>query len=109
MPECPVNPKECPYAHHIELLEFSNKTNGETHKEIFARLNELEKNEAVQVEQYTTIIKDIAALTASHNVLNEKLSALEAKPGKRWESIVEKIIWAVCAAVIAFLLARIGL
>lgn len=34
---------------------------------------------------------------------------MEAKPAKRWDSIVDKAIWAVCAAVIAFLLGRIGL
>lgn len=37
------------------------------------------------------------------------VKALNAKPGKRWESIVDKAIWAVLAAVIAFLLARVGL
>ena len=31
------------------------------------------------------------------------------KPGRRWESLVEKAVWAVCAAVIAFLLGRVGL
>lgn len=31
------------------------------------------------------------------------------KPGKRWDAIVDKSIWAVFAAVIAFILARIGL
>lgn len=106
---CPTTKTNCHLEHRVELLEWSNKNHGETHKEIFSRLNALEKENAVQVEQYNSIIKEISALTASHNVLNEKLSALEAKPGKRWESIVEKIIWAVCAAVIAFLLARIGL
>ena len=33
----------------------------------------------------------------------------QSKPGKRWEAIVDKAIWAVLAAVIAFVLAKIGL
>ena len=41
--------------------------------------------------------------------LNATVKALAARPGKRWEGLVEKALWAVCAAVIAFLLARIGL
>ena len=41
--------------------------------------------------------------------LDGKVTALEAKPAKRWESIVEKAIWAVVAAVVGFLLAKIGL
>ena len=35
--------------------------------------------------------------------------ACSLKPGKRWDAIVDKAIWAVLAAVIAFVLARIGL
>ena len=38
--------------------------------------------------------------------LDGKVDALE---GKRWESIVDKIIWAVAGAIIAFVLARIGI
>lgn len=41
--------------------------------------------------------------------LDGKVTALEAKPAKRWDGIVDKIIWAVVAAVIGFLLAQIGL
>ena len=41
--------------------------------------------------------------------LDGKVDALELKPGKRWESIVDKIIWAVAGAIIAFVLARIGI
>ena len=37
------------------------------------------------------------------------VKAIAEKPGKRWESIVDKAVWAVCAAVIAFVLGRIGL
>ena len=33
----------------------------------------------------------------------------QASPKKRWDSIVDKVIWAVLAAVITFILARIGL
>lgn len=78
------------------------KQNGEDHKELRDRLTQLEKEEAVQLVQYKTILDKLDGLT-------EKVEALEAKPGKRWESVVEKAVWAVCAAVIAFLLGRVGL
>lgn len=76
--------------------------NGDDHKEIRDRLTQLEKEEAVQLVQYKTILDKLDSLAS-------KVDALEAKPGKRWESVVEKAIWAVCAAVIAFLLGRVGL
>lgn len=41
--------------------------------------------------------------------LDNKVTAIEAKPAKRIDGLVDKIIWAVCAAMIAFLLAQIGL
>ena len=77
------------------------KQNGDDHKEMRERLTQLEK-EDVQLVQYKTILDKLDGLT-------EKVEALEAKPGKRWDGIVEKAIWAVVAAVIAFLLARFGL
>ena len=47
-----------------------------------------------------------------NNNISKILAQQEAfamKPGKRWDSIVDKAIWAVLAAVIAFVLARVGL
>ena len=35
--------------------------------------------------------------------------ACSLKPGKRWDAIVDKAIWAVLAAVITFILAKFGL
>ncbi|MCI9444374.1 MAG: hypothetical protein K2P04_04440 [Oscillospiraceae bacterium] len=85
------------------------KQNGEDHREIRDRLAQLEKEDAVQLVQYRTILDKLDGLTQKHDCLNAKLEALEAKPGKRWEGIVEKAVWALCAAVIAFLLGKIGL
>ncbi|MCI8346250.1 MAG: hypothetical protein HFJ42_10050 [Clostridia bacterium] len=93
----------CPDLTRLEQqLKDLQKQNGADHKEIRDRLTILEKEEAVQAVQYRTILDKLDGLT-------EKVENLESKPGKRWESIVEKAIWAVAAAVIAFLLARIGL
>ena len=85
------------------------KQNGEDHREIRDRLAQLEKEDAVQLVQYRTILDKLDGLTQKHDCLNAKLEALEAKPGKRWEGIVQKAVWAFCAAVIAFLLGKIGL
>ena len=41
--------------------------------------------------------------------LDDKVTAMEQKPVKRWDSLLDKIIWALVAAVIGFFLARIGL
>lgn len=107
-------PEKCAEA-CVDLMRLEQQVrdlqqqNGADHKEIRDRLTGLEKEEAVQAVQYKTILDKLDGLTQKHDSLNAKLEALEAKPGKRWESIVEKAVWAVCAAVIAFLLARLGL
>ena len=41
--------------------------------------------------------------------LEGKVDVLEGKPGKRWDGLVDKLIWGVAGAVLAFLLAKIGL
>lgn len=107
MPEkCTDN---CPLAPRVEALEKANEQHSTTHREIFARLNDVERDNAVQEAHYRAILDKLDALTARQDTFNQKLNELEAKPGKRWESLAEKAIWAVCAAVIAFLLGRVGL
>ena len=73
-----------------------------THKELFDRIRELEKAEAARNEQYDNIMEKLDRLIAWQE-------AEQSKPKKRWEAIVDKSVWAVLAAVIAFILARIGL
>ena len=51
----------------------------------------------------------IRQIKADTEEIKASVQELKDKPGKRWESIVEKAIWAVAAAVIAFLLGRVGL
>lgn len=105
MPET-CNPKDCPVSVRVEALKEEFNTyranSSSTHKELFQRLGDLEKAESAQEKHFETV--------------NEKLDRLiewqenqRDKPGRRWESLVEKAVWAVCAAVIAFLLGRVGL
>lgn len=65
-------------------------------------LHQLATSTAVMAEKLTT-------LTTSVDTLSDKVGTLEEKPGKRWDAIVDKTVWAVLAAIIAFMLGRIGL
>ena len=49
------------------------------------------------------------AMGESVDRLTGKVDALESKPGKRWDGIVDKLIWAALAAGLGFLLAQLGL
>lgn len=41
--------------------------------------------------------------------IKKDVKSLTDKPAQRWDSLVDKIVWAIAAAVIGFLLAQIGL
>lgn len=36
--------------------------------------------------------------------MEARVEEIEAKPGRRWESVVDKSVWAVAAAVIGYLI-----
>lgn len=106
---CTNNPRDCPMAPRIDALEKANEQHTSTHKEIFGRLNSVERENAVQDAHYTSIMKELGALNQLVKELDSKISSLEAKPGKRWDSLVEKVIFAVAGGIIAFLLAKVGI
>lgn len=65
-------------------------------------LHKLATSVAVMAEKLDTMTKSVDGLTA-------KVDEIENKPAKRWDSIVDKVIWAILAAVIAFMLGKFGL
>lgn len=110
MPEkCTDHPRDCPLVRRVEALEEANGQHSATHREMFKRLGDLEAATAVQDTQLKNIDEKLGDIKADQKTILAKVEALEAKPAKRWEGLVEKAVWAVCAAVIAFLLGRVGL
>lgn len=108
-----------------ELSDMKRK-NGDDHREMRDRIAKIELADAIQGEQFRSIIDKIEMLTESHNKmlekmeilamasqktdgLNERVTAIESKPGKRWEAVVEKVILLIVAAVVCTLLAMVGL
>lgn len=105
MPEC----ESCGLKTRVEALEEDSRRNQATHKEFFNRFEAIGERMARTDEKYTQIIRDTSEIKADLRETKNAVQALNEKPGKRWEGLVEKAIWAVCAAFIAYALARIGL
>lgn len=61
-------------------------------------LHQLATSVAVLAEQMKT-------LNGSVDALNSKVDEMESKPGKRWESVVDKLLFAVAGAFVAWLFA----
>lgn len=91
----------------VKLAEVDQRARSNTRR--------IEKLEEVQDE-----IRSLATSTAvmaqrlgeveSHvDEIKASVKILEAKPGKRWESIVEKLIWLVVGGAIAAALAQAGI
>ena len=93
------------------------------HNEFALRMEAEHSRQNKRITDLEAMVKDIGELTASVASLaksveqmakaqekqGKRLEALEQKPAKRWDTLVDKIIWAIAAALIAFILARIGL
>lgn len=93
------------------------------HDEYARRMDDEHKRQNKRISDLEEKVEDIADLTTSVASLaqsikqmataqekqGKRLEALEQKPAKRWDDFVDKIVWAVAAAVISFILARIGL
>lgn len=77
--------------HHLEKLEAEHET-----------LRELAATMRVMAEKQSHMAETVDKLDA-------KVEALESKPAKRWDSIVDKIIMLVVGALISYLLLKAGL
>ena len=62
-----------------------------------------------QIARDARLDEKLSGMDANIKKVLAKQESCELKPAKRWDAIVDKAIWAVLAAVIAFVLAKIGL
>ena len=93
--------------HERRLAEVEARSKSNAH-----RLEEVEKRQdnLDQLVASVSILKtEQEHIQTDVKEIKSDVKDLAAKPGKRWDSIVDKVIWAVMAAVIAFLLGRVGL
>lgn len=98
----------------VKLAEVDARCRSNTH-----RLDAVEKNSDALHELATSVKVMANELKRQGDAVEEikddvtnlghKVDSIEKKPGKRWESIVDKLIWGVVGAVLALLLAKIGL
>lgn len=85
------NPNNCPLEPRVAALERANEQHGKTHREIFQRMNEVERDNAVQAAQYKAITDTLGEIKAT-------VDGLAAKPGKRWEALVGCVLSALAGA-----------
>lgn len=97
------NCNDCPVLPRVEALEETNRQHGSTHREIFKRLGDLERISDVQENKLDNIEDKLDDIQAGQKNILAKVDALEAKPGKRWESLVAIFISTLGGAFAAWL------
>jgi hypothetical protein len=86
-------------------VESRSKSNMKRLDEVESRqdnLDNLVATVAVLAEKESNVENDVKEIKSD-------VKSIKDKPGKRWDAIVDKVIWAVLAAMIAYFLAKIGI
>ena len=86
----------------VEQRSKSNSHRLETLEKHTDALNTLATSVAVMAERVETTGNKVDSLCTD-------VQELKSEPGKRWKLVVEKVIYIVVAAVMGFILARLGL
>lgn len=136
--KCIINPEhDCiiyTKAKEIEAdLNDLRRQNAASHERIFDRIGELEKQNSIQKIQYDNLLEKLGSIadsikeiesnnkaliskipsitqnTESIERISEEVAEISKKPAKRWESIVDKIIMILVAAIMGFFTSRLGL
>lgn len=89
------------------LTEVESRSKSNTH-----RLDEMEKRQD-DLDELVSTVKVLAdrEVRVENDVkeIKDDVKSIKQKPIKRWDSIVDKIILTIVAAIIGFLLAQLGL
>jgi hypothetical protein len=91
--------------HRLTVVEDRSKSNQHRIEEIERRqdnLDDLVSTVKVLADREERVEGDVKEIKSDVKALNEK-------PAKKWDGLVDKIILTIAAAVIGFLLSKIGL
>lgn len=96
--------------HDDLILQLQETTDRSIRNE--GRIKKLETEQTALRELATSV----STLATKQGIMEDDVKEIKSdvkemagKSGKRWDAIVDKLIWAVLAAIVAFMLGRIGL
>lgn len=106
MTNCIIDPqRECLGIARAEMLEKQveeyREKSSKDHREMYDRIRQLEIANARTDTQYGQIMETLGALKSD-------IAELKAKPARRWDSIVDKILLGVIGAIVVYIMAQVG-
>lgn len=95
------------FEHERRLTEVEERSKSNT-----KRIDELKERQD-NLDELVGTVKALAVreenVESDVKEIKKDVKSLTGKSGARWDGLVDKIVWAVAAALIAFILSRIGL
>ena len=93
--------------HERRLTEVEERSKSNTH-----RLDEMEKRQD-NLDDLVSTVKVLAvreeAVENDVKEIKNDVKTLTNKSGQRWDSFVDKVIWLFAAALLGYVIARLGL
>ena len=96
---------ELNHEHRITQVEDECKSNRRSIEQLEARTETMNAL-ATNIE---LLANDLSNMSKAVEDLCKKITAIESKPAKRWEGIVDKAIMVTVGAVLALVFGKIGL
>lgn len=94
------------FEHEERLTKVEERTKSNTH-----RIDDLEKRQD-NLDDLVSTVKVLAVreenVESDVKEIKSDVKSLTSKSGQRWDGLVDKIIMTIAAAVLAFVLAKIG-
>lgn len=92
--------------HERRLTEVEERAKSNTHRldkleESTEAINRLATSMEVMAERQEQVADTV-------DKLDGKVTALETKPAKRWDGLMDKIILTIAAAIVGYILSKIG-
>lgn len=94
------------FAHEARLSKVEERAKSNTH-----RLDEMEKRQDDQEKLISTVAvlaSKQEAVESDVKEIKSDVKSLTAKPAKRWESLVDKIIMVIVGALVGYIMTKIG-
>lgn len=94
------SPQDCPVSARVDALEREfdryRGNSSDTHRQMFERIGALERSGATLRAKLDSIEEKLDELTLT-------IKTLADKPAKRWDGLVDKLIYAAALAVVAWI------
>lgn len=90
----------------IKLTEVEQRAKSNTHR--IEKLEQRQDNLEKLTDTISVLANEQEHIKSDVGEIKTDVKTLTEKPAKRWDAIVDKVLWAIVGAAVAFALAQIG-